>query len=218
MLSKFWEYFNIFSTNENGSEKELALKVEQKARTLSGLSMRPENAPSDIKSILETSCLLLDRLVEEKDREKENNIIASKPVVKAAISNPPNPIKEAVVEQPPIMVISEQKLEPSVIAKELIKLRDWVLLASTSESTASAESFQRIYKKLGQILVKDGVTLLENVGAYDYEKQQVIDTQITDDPSKNDQIYNTVRPGYIFNGKLIRPQEVIVYTFQETND
>ena len=51
-----------------------------------------------------------------------------------------------------------------------------------------------------------------------YERQQVIATQVTSDPAQDDCICDTVRLGYLFQGRLIRPQETIVYCFQSEDE
>jgi molecular chaperone GrpE (heat shock protein) len=92
-------------------------------------------------------------------------------------------------------------------------LRDWVLLAKSGESDnqASPKVLDAIYKQLGKILEKEGITPLEETGSFNYERQQVISTEATDDPEKDDLICDTIRLGYLFKGILFRPQEVIVY-------
>lgn len=42
----------------------------------------------------------------------------------------------------------------------------------------------------------------------------MIETRATEDPRQHNQVCGTVRPGYLFDGELIRPQEVIIYTNQ----
>ena len=75
---------------------------------------------------------------------------------------------------------------------------------------------QVLYKKLGKILEKEGITSLEETGVCNYERHQVVSTQETDDPNQDELIYETVRPGYLFQGSLIRPQEVIVYNYENS--
>jgi molecular chaperone GrpE (heat shock protein) len=38
-----------------------------------------------------------------------------------------------------------------------------------------------------------------------------METKPTDDANLDGLVSSTLRPGYLFDGKLIRPQEVIVY-------
>jgi molecular chaperone GrpE (heat shock protein) len=66
---------------------------------------------------------------------------------------------------------------------------------------------------LGKVLEKEGVTPFEDVGSFDCERQQVVDTRPTDDPEQDNLVCATVRPGYRFREQLVRPQEVVVYTF-----
>jgi molecular chaperone GrpE (heat shock protein) len=108
---------------------------------------------------------------------------------------------------------SHEKPELSLTAKELMKLSDWVLLAKADGTAVRPKVLEEIYRQLTAILAKENVTLLlETNGPCDYERQMVVGTQPTDDPSLNDCVHSTVRPGYLFHQQLIRPQEVIIYT------
>jgi len=71
---------------------------------------------------------------------------------------------------------------------------------------------EELYRKLGQVLEKGEVVPLEDVGPYDYMKQKIMSTCPVDNPDKNNFVQSTVRPGYMYRDRLIRPQEVIVYS------
>lgn len=224
MIIGYLSDFLKWITRERRHAQELALQAEATVRELSGLSPPPPyKAPDDIISVLKSTCLQLERLVsldasstspQTSTSLMAETTAAEPPPEPTAVSSPPKqaeiplPSKQALVSPPP-----NQAHEPdlSVTAKELIKLRDWILLAKSSETGVAPEVIEELYRKVGQILEKEDVIELSERGPYDYNRQQVVDTRPTDDPEQNDMVYATVRPGYLFHGKLIRPQEVIIY-------
>jgi hypothetical protein len=218
--------------------QNLALRAEANARKLSGLSAAPaESRHDDLSAILESTCLLLDRLVDRGQgprAEAEGKAMAAAPSARdkpdpsddqestaVAVPEPasqpevvPNAVappaeaeqmRSASAGQP----FSEQV--PSATATELVKLRDWVLLAKTGGRAAPPAVLDNLYREMGKILHQEGLTPLEETGAFDYKRQKVAGTEATDDPGQDGQVCNTVRPGYLFQNRLFRPQEVILY-------
>jgi len=110
----------------------------------------------------------------------------------------------------------EEAQDMSSAAKELIKLRDWVSLAQTGQHPITPEVLEEVYRELGRILAQEHVMSLEDIGPYDVNRQRVVDTRETDDLAQDDTVCHTVRPGYIFHGKLVRPQDVIVYAYKSS--
>lgn len=216
-LSELFEFFSPQRASERRQTEKLVLQVEARVRQLNGLSPRgyDGNNPNEV---LKSTCLLLDRLLE-----------SSEPLTDEIEPTKAEVAPEAPAESPPEPG-TETEPEPSVTAKELIKLRDGVLVAKSKKGSTSSEVLEAkgkegsafpkvledIYKQLGQILEKEGVTSLEETGPYNDKRQEVISTKVTDDPDKNDWICDTVRPGYLFQEELLRPQEVIVYTYDSS--
>lgn len=224
---------------EKRQAEELALKAEATVRELSGLPTINFN-DRNIISVLKSTCLLLERFqehpellnqkvppipqtIQEIKIEEVQPPSASSPIPQIVIPTLEDKTREEVqlaLESSPIpKIIRETTQEnPSVTAQELMRLRDWVLLAKSGEGeeSTSPKVLDAIYKQLGKILEKEGITSLEETGSFNYERQQVISTQVTDDPQKDDLICDTIRPGYLFHDSLIRPQEVIVYTYQSS--
>lgn len=199
---------------EKRQAEELALQAEMAVRELSSLPT-VDSDDRNIITILKSTCLLLERFQKHPEllNPKETTIPEPIAVIKIEEIQPP-------IELPSVSQIVRETPEekPSATAQELIRLRDWVLLANTGEGEqkASPKVLDAIYKQLGKILVKEGITSLEETGSFNYERQQVVSTEATDDPEKDDLICDIVRPGYLFHDSLIRPQEVIVYTYQNT--
>jgi hypothetical protein len=196
---------------EKRQAEQLALQAEMIVRELSGLpSVNSDDR--DIISVLNSIGLLLKRFQERPELLNPKEIPITQPheVIKTEEVKPPP-------ESPPVSQIVRETPDekPSATAEELIRLRDWVLLANSGEGKdeekASPKVLDAIYKQLGKILQKEGITALEETGSFNYERHQVVSTQPTDDPQKEDLICDTVRPGYFSHDSLIRPQEVIVY-------
>jgi hypothetical protein len=98
-------------------------------------------------------------------------------------------------------------------AERLIKLRDWILLSRAQGDEGAPRVLDGLYRELGKVLEREGVEPLEADGPFDDQRQQVIQTEPTDDPARHDRVCATVRPGYLFHGRLLRPQEVTVYAY-----
>jgi|GEM_PF-1552807 len=248
---------NLLGSSADEKEaRELARCAEASARKLHGLPPRPEAGTDDLREVLSSVCLLLERAAERQPSPPEEGSV-SRPEAAAAPAAGEEPAEEAAPAEETAPAgevrLSEastaaEDLEPgrreaqaeaaapppqppppldpasgppaaapdgvlSPTAKELIKLRDWVLLAKSGGAPA-ADALEGVYKKLAQVLKREGVTPLEENTAFDEERQQIMDTRPTRDPAQDNVVCDTVRPGYVFNGDVIRPQEVIIFTYE----
>jgi hypothetical protein len=187
--------------------RKLALQIEEQVRELNHLPpMSVNQASHSLLEVLKSTHTLMERLV-----NNPNLYTPPKQDLAPVRAEPPSEQSLPL----PMPVPLEAPLEPelSSTAQELIKLRDWVLMAKSENHPPGSEMLEVLYQRLGQILEKEDVLLLEATGSYNYERQQVITTKPTDDPDRHDQICETVRPGYLFHDKLVRPQEVIIYIY-----
>jgi molecular chaperone GrpE (heat shock protein) len=228
MLSDILNINKLFPFNEENEEiRSLVLLAEAKIRHLNDIPLvAADNNSVDIVTILKSICLLLDRSIEarEKDRVREegenrsieldrDNLaidrleldIDTKDSI-AELSKEYLQIAENIVPK------LDSNLEPSPTTKELIKLRDWILFAKNNNSTDSS-ILNNLYQRLGHILAKEEIISLEAEEKFDCDRHQIIDTKITENIDLDDFIYSTIRPGYLFKNMLLRPQEVIVYKF-----
>lgn len=182
---------------------KLALRAEYNARKLNGISTTT-TSEDNVVEILQSLCQLLERLVEHPDLFLPNEQCQSLTVVASpSLHEEPKPI-------------FDQELELSSPMKELIQIRDWVLLAKSDETGLGTNMLEALYTQLGQVLAKGDVMTIEETGVFNYERQQIISTQVTNKPDNNNLVYKTVRPGYLFCGRLVRPQEIIIYTYEES--
>jgi hypothetical protein len=194
----------------------LALRAEDLARALNKLPA--DDTPQDIVGILQTVCALLQRLTEQQAR-----LLAEAGPV-ASPTQPPSAAVAETAETTQLAQAAPAAEQPNATtgstlsdtAKELIKLSDWILLAKAGEKAVQPVVLEEIYRRLTALLAGEGVTALDASGPCDYERQMVVGTQVTDDPALYDHIYSTVRPGYLFHQQLLRPQEVIVYTGEDS--
>jgi hypothetical protein len=214
--------------------KQLAVRAETSARQLAGLPPPSRDAaPQDLMAILQSTCSLLEDLVE---RGVVGSVQAPPAARRHAATLAPDPSADrSRAVAPPAELRPEPALvgppaaaapagesvpgpdpvpdpEPSATARELIRLRDWVLSATRGGPQTAPEALRTLYRELGEVLEKEGMTLLEESGPYNWRWQEVLSTRVTDDPSQDETVCSTVRPGYLFHGKLVRPQQVIVYT------
>lgn len=204
---------NIFFWLTKG--KRVEQLVRQVAMQVGDLSGSPTAGSGisrqDLIRVLQSTSLLLEGL---KKQQKTTTTNSTQAAISEVIS-----VKQPIQvpsEQPAIPVASPEKnhQELSATAKDLMKLSDWVLLAKVGKTSVQPEVLEEVYGQITVALAKEGVTLLNLDGLFDYERQMVVGTQPTDDPALNDHICNTIRPGFLFNEQLIRPQEVIVYISQ----
>lgn len=203
----------------------LALEVEEKARHLRSLSSRnAKTGSADTDTLLRSASSLLELFIAEQNQvlqliSRAESLLSrldgySDSPAELTTSAPRVALEElcGFLEQ---LAAGPTDLSPAV--QQVILLRDWVLLAKTSGAEAfPLEVFEDLYRQLNGVLAKHGVTSLEADGPFDENYQQVINLEPTTDPAKHHQISATLRPGYLFHGKLIRPQEVTLYALDKS--
>ncbi len=126
----------------------------------------------------------------------------------------------------------EEKTSPSEIQaevhkrhlawiREIISLRDSILIRrswieeNASENADAKRLVDTQLKDTRRLLEKMGVEIIDGSGRFDYRTHTAVGTVTTDSESLADCIAETVRPGYRYDGEMIRAQEVIVYTLTE---
>jgi molecular chaperone GrpE (heat shock protein) len=205
----------LFWITKGKRVEQLIREVAMQANDLSGLPTSGSgiNQQDPIKVLQSTSTLL-----ESLKEQQEANPHSFATTYSAQANASESASEQSILITPEQRSISisatsaggkEQEL--SATAKDLMKLSDWVLLAKVGKTSVQPEILEEIYRQITIALTKEGVTLLNVDGLFDYERQKIVATQPTDDPALDDQICKTIRPGFLFNEQLIRPQEVIVY-------
>lgn len=166
----------------------LAFQIEQEARRLN--RMRPQPPDSGVDS--------LDRILHSALTLLERTPVAPDDIDAGAL----NPPATAPVRSD----------EPGPVAARLITLRDSVLATSAAgDEAVSPALLTGLYRELGKILALESIESIEDSGQVDDNLHLIVGTTLTGDPARHDTIAETVRPGYRFGERLIRPQEVIAY-------
>jgi hypothetical protein len=186
---------------------ELALQSRFKASILNDLSPGQEDSEEEqLIPVLETTCTLLDRLIEDQQNAQSLPLSDSS----RRDSEP-----HSITTELPKTFSSELEPELSATAEEIIKVCDWLLVAKDDTNTSCPEVLQVLSDKLANVLEKEGVRVINDTGPFNHERHQVVETQVTDEPSLNEMVCATVRPGYLFHDRLVRPQEVVIYTWED---
>jgi hypothetical protein len=218
MLNEIFNWLFPEKVQAQHQVKEIVIKIEDQVRQLSNLPPAPDptqDSPSSLLAKLNHIDLLTERLLET--REVGDHSEGSKDIstVRSTVEPPVEIEAPTIATEQTIPTFTTSPaiiLEPTLskTARELIDLRDWILLAKAGPPRP--EVLEILYQRLGRILEQENVTILEDHDKFNYEHHQIISTIPTKDPDKNDMIAETIRPGYAFHNSIIRPQEVIIYT------
>lgn len=90
----------------------------------------------------------------------------------------------------------------SSLLSKLLEVRDHLGLASVTGDP----SLKLILSSFDKILVDEGVTEVKTDGAFDPHTMECQETV----PGTKDQIIRVIRPGYLLNGRVLRPARVAV--------
>lgn len=109
--------------------------------------------------------------------------------------------------------LSENVVEPSDLALEIIRLRDWTLVSKDGGGNEETKKMlEAIYVMLGQALTMENITEYSTCeGAFDPVMQQAVMSAPAPEPTKKNQIHTSIRPGYMFMGKILRQQQVSIF-------
>ena len=105
---------------------------------------------------------------------------------------------------------------PPAAAGEVIRLADGLLdlresLNLTADDGQSATVLRWVESRTKALLTSCDIKRMEESGAFDPARQQTVASREAPRPELAHQIANTVRPGYVWHGVLLRPQQVVVY-------
>lgn len=127
------------------------------------------------------------------------------------------PARTAARVDEPLLPVGGNQTAPKVdevlprAALDLIALRDEALLAADSEHTTAKQVADRFSRKIGEILETDGITPAAPSEVLDPKRQHVIGTRPTDDAALHGKIAEVVGPGYLFHGRVVRPEQVVTW-------
>lgn len=103
------------------------------------------------------------------------------------------------------------------IIESLIAFRDSIVLrdglASDGEKVDGNKLLTSLVKETARVFEKNGVKVLEEKGTFNSSIQKVTDVKDTNEKELQDIVADVFRAGYIFENKMIRPEEVILYRY-----
>jgi hypothetical protein len=123
---------------------------------------------------------------------------------------------QTAVEEPEAGESQVTGTEPPRVVRELIRLADGLPDLTGDHAAAApvrADELARWLETRTQALLKAcDVELVEDNGPLDLQRHEVIATRAAPASDLVHHIADTARPGYSWHGRLIRPQQVVVYT------
>lgn len=103
---------------------------------------------------------------------------------------------------------------PSAAARRLMKIHDTLWLAQHQSGALPANGVNRMVKEIGELLQTEAIEIVNDSGLFDPSRHAIVDLAAAESPEQNDHIQQTIRPGYRWQTKTLRPQEVILYQYQ----
>lgn len=197
-----------------------------------------ENLKGIRQFIVDTTKIVEDKLLDIKNLEMTNERI------KKALNNANQEIQdlknelEKVVIQPKQTTISFNEINNALkeenndlkkkidlqyltFGKEIILMRDnlcmkeeMLKIDDNYKESTSWKLIQNAYRETENILNKMEITVINQTGMFDNIIQMVTDTVSTDCEELDNTVAQTFREGYRTEDKLIRPQEVILYSYK----
>jgi molecular chaperone GrpE (heat shock protein) len=108
--------------------------------------------------------------------------------------------------QPALTRCADTASAPPQAAVELIELSDRL------ESLAPGDLDQAwIRERLRAILALHEIAPIADMGLVDFTRHEVVADRPADRATQVDHIADTVRPGYLWRGTILRPQQVVAW-------
>lgn len=128
---------------------------------------------------------------------------------------PPVPASPLPPLAPPATPEPSWEAEPPAIVRELIRLADRLPDLTGGNTPADPEQAAGLARWLEgraqSLLTACDVTRIEETGALDLSRHEVVGTRTAPADQMVQHIADTVRPGYSWHGRLLRPQQVVAY-------
>lgn len=210
-------YRLIRSTKSTNDEVTLqqAFELENIARQIRGLAPRMQQS-EDIEDILHSVKALLQPLAENNVdmdaasvTDVPDSVLVTEDVI-AATKTEVEPAEEPTTRE---VIFTEKDREPSKLAIEIIRLRDWTLVSRSGGcNEETGKVLEALYFMLGQALTLEDITEYEvNEGMFDPSKQQAVMSAPSPEDTKKNTIHTSIRPGYVFMGRILRQQQVSIF-------
>ncbi len=180
----------------------LMIRLKTVLAALTDASMKQKHTEGNIEQLKEEALGLKNRVRElEKQLELEQ---AAKAYSKASEDDQSFEEAKKAVE-----CEYEKRLK---LIRSLIKFRDQLLIfKDNAENEAAVKLLLNLYRETGRFMSGSGVEILNQGGDFSPDYHIVTETVETDRKELVNTIESIFRDGYIVDGKMLRPQEVVVY-------
>lgn len=141
------------------------------------------------------------------------------PLTPAASSPAPVPVPAVPTPAPSVPKPDVEK--PPLIVSELIhvadRLEDLTGAAAPADAEQAALALRWLSRRARELLAVCDTVRFEDAGRVDSHRQTVVATRPAPTEPQVDEIAVTVRPGYLWRDRLLRPQQVIGYIAAESD-
>lgn len=154
------------------------------------------------RSKLEEGLNAIDR-VKELEKQLEELRASKMNQEEGSCEKIPDEVKETACSE------DDKRLK---LIQSLIKFRDQLLIfKENAETEEAAKLLSSLYRETGRFMGQNGIEVLNKGGDFTTEYQTAVETVVTDKKELVNTIQSTYRDGYIVDGRMLRPQEVVVY-------
>jgi|GEM_PF-3878800 len=199
----------MFRRLRRGNEsRRLAFRIERLARELAG-APPPTDSRADPLAVLEAAHATLEGLVQA--RRAITAPAQPQQMVRLPASPTPAPAPRPAAPRTPRS--DDAQGGPSA-AWSVIRLRDQLAVALRDGRGVGQDVVEMLYRELGALLLLDHVTPLEEEGMFNPKFQEAVEVRPTRDPAQVDRVCHTVRAGYRSGAEVLRPQQVVIYAYE----
>ncbi|MCM3882770.1 nucleotide exchange factor GrpE [Frankia sp. R82] len=113
------------------------------------------------------------------------------------------------------IALATTRAEPPAVVHDLIAVADRLVDLTADEAIAdpaAAAAFARwITQRVGTIIIHCELVWIADEGPFDSARHEAVASRPAPDAGQQGHIAETVRPGYLWRGQIVRPQQVVVY-------
>ena len=205
----------VLMLGQYSPQGELRKKMQYMKDERDSLQSRLQNHINEVNGQVEILSEEAKRLKEEKDAMNDTISNLNRQLDMQKINC------DSLKEQLQDAIHNEQEVRQGCLntINHIISFRDQLFsqlgYAKAGHDEKGICIIEGIIMILGEVFRESGVVILDNSGEYDSKSQYITGTAQTDNSDLDMQIKETTKEGYLFEGKLIRQQEVVVDRYEK---